>query len=410
MGLSNVKIVKGNGGLGRRNPSTDGVSGLLTTGIAVAGKLTLGVTNELKSLDDAKAMGIDAAYDTDNSVLVYAALEELFRVNPDATVFLLVAPQTTAMADLVDPTKTFGPQILNDSGNSIIQLAVAYNPPADYEETLATGLDAQVIAAIPKAQLLADYADSIDAPLSAIGLEGLHFNGTVTAALDLRTLNANKVSVIIAQDASSAAATAKPNHAAIGSWLGMVSLASVQENIGWPEKFPLTDTKTGKWLKGGLSGGTALTSYTPAQLNQLDDKGYIFSRSIAQLAGLYFNDSHTCTEVKDDYSRVERNRTMDKAIKAVRGALVPKLNSPLLVDEDTGFLQPFVIADFETLAQSKLDEMRRAGEISGGSVYINPEQNVLTSDLLDVEVEIIPVGLAHTVKVKIGFNNPFKTV
>lgn len=410
MALSKVKIIKGNGGLGRRNPSTDGVSGLITTGVAVASKLALGTTYELNSLDDAAVLGINAAYDTTNSVLVYEVLEELFRINPDATVFLLVAPQATAMADLVDPTKTFGPQILTDSGNSIVQLAVAYNPPGDYEETLATGLDAQVIATVAKAQLLAEYADSIDAPLSAIGIEGLHFNGTVTAALDLRTLASNKISVVIAQDASSAAATAKPNHAAIGTWLGAVSLAFVHENIGWPEKFALTDAKLSKWLKAGLSGGTALTSYTPAQLDQLDDKGYIFARSIAQLAGLYFNDSHTCTAVADDYSRVERNRTMDKAIKAVRGALVPKLNSPLLVDDETGFLQPFVVADFETLAQSKLDEMQRDGEISGGDVYINPEQNVLATDEIEAEVEITPVGLAHTITAKIGFNNPFKTV
>jgi hypothetical protein len=410
MGLSNVKIIKGNGGLGRRNPSTDGVTGVLTTGMAVAGKLTLGTTNKLNGLDDAEALGINAAYDTTNSVLVYAVLAELFRVNPDATVYLLVTPQTTAMADLVDPAKTFGPQILTDSGNSIVQLAVCFNPASAYEETLLTGLDSNVLAAVAKAQLLAEYADSIDSPLSAIGIEGLHFNGTIALAKDLRTLAGNKVSVIIGQDASSAAATAKPNHAAIGAWAGAVSLANVHENIGWPEKFPLTDAKNGKWLKAGLSGGTALTSYTPAQLDLLDDKGYIFARSIAQLAGLYFNDSHTCTALSDDYCRIERNRTMDKAIKVVRGALAPKLNSPLLVDEETGFLKPVVVADFETLAQSQLDIMQRSAEISGGTVYVNPEQNVLSSDIIEVDIEIVPLGLAHSIRVKIGFNNPFKTV
>lgn len=410
MGLSDVKIIKGNGGLGRRNPSDDGVTGVITTGVAVSGKLALGTTYKLNGIDDAVALGVTAAYDTTNSVLVYALLAELFRINPDATVYLLVAPQATTMADLVDPTKTFGPQIIREADFKIVQLAIGYNPPSGYEETLATGLDAQVIATVPKAQLLADYADSIHAPLSAIGIEGLHFNGLVSAAIDLRTLASNKVSVVIAQDKSSAAATARPNHAGIGAWAGCQSLALVHENIGWPEKFPLTDTKNAKWLQAGLSGGTALSSYSPAQLDQLNDKGFVFVRQIAQLAGVYFNDSHTCTAVSDDYCRSERNRVMDKAIKAVRSVLVLKLNSPLLVDSETGFLQPYVVSDFETLAQSQLDDMQRNGEISGGTAYINPEQDVLSSDEIEVEGEIVPLGLAHTIKFKVGFNNPFKAV
>ena len=407
--LSNVVIIKGNGGLGRRSPSTDGVTGVITTGVAVTGKLALATTYKLAGLSDAAVIGIDANYDKDNAVLVYALLAELFRINPSATVYLMIAPQTAAYADLVDPTKTYAPKLVTDSESSIVQLAIGFNPPAGYTPVLATGLDSQVLEAVAKAQLLADWADSVHAPISAIGIEGLQFNGTVTNAKDLRTLASNKVSVI-AQDASSQAHTDKPNHAAIGTWAGCISLAKVNENIGWPEKFPLTNTKIGKWLKAGFSGGTALISYTSAQLDQLDDKGYIFARSIPQLAGLYFNDTHTCTVVTDDYSRSEMNRTMDKAIKLVRGSLVPKLNSPLLVDSETGYLQAATVADFETQAQAQLDKMVSDSEISSGDVYINPEQNVLASSTLDVEVEIVPTGTAHTIRVKIGFNNPFKTL
>lgn len=410
MPLSDVIIEKGNGGLGRRVPSADGVVGVITTGVAVAGKLVLGTTYKLQGLSDAAAAGIDSAYDTTNTVLVYALLAELFRLNPSATVHLMVAPQATVMADLVDPTKQFGPKLITDAESSIVKLAIAINPATGYTPELEDGLDSQVFDAIGKAQLLAIYADSIHAPISAIGLEGVHFNGTATLAKDLRTLASNKVSVIIAQDASSPGAVAKPNHAAIGAWAGMISLAKVNENIGWPEKFALTDAKNKKWLKAGISGGIALNSFTPAQLDTLNDKGYIFARIIPQLPGVYFNDSFTCTTADDDYSRSEMNTTMDKAIKLVRGSIVAKLKSPLYVDEETGFLQAATVVDFETQAQAKVDDMKRDGEISGGSVYINPEQNVLGTDLLETEVEIVPVGSAHGIKVKIGFNNPFKTV
>lgn len=409
MALSDLKIIKGNGGLGRRSPSKDGVIGLLTTGVAVSGKLALGTVYKLQQIEDLIALGVDADYDTTNLTLIYYQVSEIFRVNPDATVWLLVATIGTAMADLADPTKSYGPKIIQNSEYSLVQLGICLNTGVGYAETLTDGLDAQVFLTVAQAQLLADYADSMHAPLSAIVVEGLHFNGTATLAKDLRTLGANKVSVVIAQDKSSAAATAKPNHAAVGTVLGCISLAKVNENIGWPEKFGITNTKQGKWLKAGVSGGISLNSFTLAQLNILDDKGYIFARSIPQLSGLYFNNSYTATTIDDDYANIELNRTIDKAIKVVRGSLVPKLNSPLLVDSDTGFLQPVTIADFETQAQAALDLLQRDGEISGGEVYINPEQNVLSTNTLAVKVSVVPTGTAQTIEVEIGFNNPFKS-
>lgn len=411
MGLSDVKIMKGNGGLGRRNPSDDGVTGFITTGVAVSGKLALGTTYKLNSIDDALALGVDAAYDSVNELLVYMHLAELFRINPDATVYLLVASMATTMADLVDPEKTLGPQLLRDADYRMVQLAVGWNIPDGFDEVNYEGFDEVVHNAVDKAQLLADYADSIHAPLSAIGIEGLKISGTPSAMIDLHSKGCNKVSVIIAQDKSITGLTGmRQYHAAIGSWAGCQSLAKVHENIGWPEKFGLTDTKNKKWLQAGLSNGTALSAYTPEQLDLLDDKGLVFARTIAQLPGVYLNDSYTCTTLSDDYCRSERNRVMDKAIKLIRKALLPKLNSPLAVDEETGYLQPYVVADFETLAQRSLDTMLLDGEISGGSVRIDPQQNVLATDEIVVDAEVIPLGLAHGILLKVGFNNPFKTV
>ncbi|MGJ1198840.1 DUF2586 family protein [Sphingobacterium spiritivorum] len=408
MSLSDVKVIKANGGLGRRTPTADGVSALLTTGVAVAGKLVLGTSYKIQNAADIEALGINKAYDTANKVLLYYTISEIIRINPNVTLWLMVAPQATVMADLVDPTKTYAAKLLADAEYTIVQIAVSINPAEGYTPDPSGGLDSQVLTAIPKAQQLALYADSVHAPVSAIGLEGKGFNGTITAATNLHTLESNKVSVIIAQDLSSEAAVSHPSHAAIGTWLGCVSKAGVNENIGWPERFPLASKVTGSFLKAGLSGGTAISSYTGEQLDQLDDKGYIFARIIPQLPGVYFNDSHTCTVLTDDYNRAELNRTMDKAIKQIRSVLLPKLQSPLLVDEETGYLQPVTIAVFTTDAENEITNMKRAGEISGGSIYIDPAQNILTSNTLDVDVEIIPTGSAHTIRLRIGFNNPFK--
>lgn len=408
MALSDVVIVKGNGGLGRRNPSTDGISGFITTGIAVPGKLVLSTTYKLQGMPDVEALGLNQAYDVTNGVLVFAQLAEMFRLNPNITLYFMLASQDSDMLELVSPTANIAPKLMADADNTIVQLAIGFNPPLGYTAVMQNGIDSQVLLTIAQAQLLTEYADTIHAPLSAVLIEGYGFGGNVTAAVNLRTLTSNKVTVVIAQDASAPEAITKPKHAAVGAYLAMVSLANVNENVGWPEKFILTDAKRGKWLKAGLSGGTVLTSFTNTQLNQLDDKAFVFARSIPQLPGLYFTDSHTCTTVADDYSRLEFNRTMDKAIKAVRSVLVAKLKSPLQVDAETGFLKPVTVADFETLAQAELNFLVRDAEISAAEVYINPAQNVLANGTLEVEVDIVPTGSAHTIRVKIGFTNPFK--
>lgn len=407
MGLSDVKIFKTNGGLGRRTPTADGTSGLLTTGVAVAGKLALGTSYKIQNPSDFEALGIDQAYDTANKTLLYFTLAEIFRVNPDITLWLMVCPQASTLADIVDPEKQYAPKLLADSDFSIVQLAVSFNPAADYVPAPSGGLDGQVLPAVSKAQLFALYADSVHAPVSSIGIEGKGLNGTLADLTDLRTLESNKISVIISQDLSAPEAATYKNHASIGTWLGCVSRAAVNVNIGWPEQFKLTETIASKWLKAGLSGGTSISSYTGQQLDDLNDKGYIFARTIPQLSGVYFNDSYTCTAISDDYCRIEMNRTMDKAIKGVRGALAPKLKSPILVDVDTGFLDPVTVSVFQTDAQGKIDDMRRAGEVSSGTVYIDPEQNILSNDTLDVDVEIVPTGSAHTIRVRIGFTNPY---
>ena len=201
MARSNVTITKRNGALGRRNASTDGVCGLVTTGVAVVGtgKLTLNTVYPLKSQRDANGLGLNAAYDTTNKVLVYHHIDRFFKRNPDGTLYLLVAAQTNKLSDLVDTTKDFAKKILREAQGLIKFVGVAHNPAAGYTPTLLTGLDADVLTATANAQAL--YEDEFKAfRYASFLIEGQSFNGTAAAAKDLRTLNAPNVSITIAAD------------------------------------------------------------------------------------------------------------------------------------------------------------------------------------------------------------------
>ena len=48
-------------------------------------------------------------------------------------------------------------------------------------------------------------------------------------------------------------------------------------------------------------------------------------------------------------------------------------------------------------------EMERDGELSGFKIFINPDQDVLSSSRLQVTMKIVPVGVLREIVVNIGF-------
>lgn len=415
MGIPNVTINKRNGALGRRNPNADGVCGLVTTGVAVvgAGKLVLNTVYPLRSQRDATAIGVDEAYDSTNKVLVYHHIDRFFKRNPDGTLYLLVAAQTNKLSDLADLSKQFAKKILAQAQGLIKFIAISHNPATGASApTLLNGLDSDVFLAVANAQAL--YTEEFSAfRYASFLIEGRSFNGTAAAAKDLRTLNAPNVSVTIAADASiSNADTLYNGYAAVGDVLGLISKAAVSQNIGeFTASFNLNDTGRGLFTTAGLSSNQAISNYADADLNALNDKGYIFPTAIAGLDGFYLNDSHTASALaNNDYAYIENNRTIEKAIFLVRQSLLPKVKSRVRVDPDTGNLQDEDRKALEATGKKALEGMEADGDLSGGiDCYVDPEQDVLSTSMINVEVSFIPVSIARQITVSIGFLNPFKS-
>jgi DNA-binding Lrp family transcriptional regulator len=79
------------------------------------------------------------------------------------------------------------------------------------------------------------------------------------------------------------------------------------------------------------------------------------------------------------------------------------LNAPLYVDASTGKLRPDTVAFMETTASRALEDMEKAGELSGYSAVIDPEQNVLATSELEVIIKQVAVGVMRRVLIKIGY-------
>jgi hypothetical protein len=199
----------------------------------------------------------------------------------------------------------------------------------------------------------------------------------------------------------------------LGAVMGAIARANVQESIAWVKQFNLfTDDFQDIELGFGdinLSGEDEFVSLnryeslSPVLLDELDEKGYIFPIKYAgKENGIYISRDQTCST--EDFRTVARNRTINKSRRAVREALLPYVNSPLMVNPATGFLAPSKITAFKTLIGDILNRMKAAQEISGYSVIIDPNQNVLVNDTLTISYFIVPVGVATKIYVEEGLS------
>ncbi len=413
MARSKVSTRRLSGGLGRRLPNTDGVIGVISTGVAVGSGLTLGVIYPLNGIGDLEALGVDAAYDVTNTTLLHYHISEIFRINPSAEVHLMVLAQSTTLAAMVDVANTSNAKKLSKDLNGRIRiLGVIRNPIVGYTPTLTTGLDADVLAAIPKAQALVDEEALAFRYLDTVVVEGRSYNGAASSAQDLRAITnveAPGVCVpIFADNDVSLINALYAGHAAVGTMLGLISKAAVsQDPAELTDDFNIVDVAAGKFVNVGLSSGAKVNTLSDSSLTTLDGKGYIFAEPVAGISGIFINDSHCCVGADDDYAYIENNRTINKAINLSRIALLPMVKSRLMANEDTGLLSESSCGLLEDTAKDSLDGMKKDQDLSGGvDAWVDPTTDVLAGDDIEVELTFIPRPIGREIKVAVGFSNP----
>jgi hypothetical protein len=135
----------------------------------------------------------------------------------------------------------------------------------------------------------------------------------------------------------------------------------------------------------------------------LENRGWIFGKKYVGKAGSYWNDSSCAITETSDYAYIENGRTIDKAVRGVNVALTNFINAPLFVDAQTGRLTELTISTFANAASIPLDQMLIDLDLSGFEVIIDPEQNVLATSTITITIRLVPVGVARTIVVNIGY-------
>lgn len=389
--MNGITFQRAQGGLQRRAEGEDHVSALLFYG-PEAGQLP--DLLEVYSLEDAERNKVSLA----KTPMVYYHVAEFFRIAPGSKLLVRAVP-----ADSYDRSFAEIKQMQQQAAGAIRQVGVWLGHSNTAHEANLN-------------KVCEDLA-AMNMPLSAV----LAYRMTKEELTALPALGANsypRVSICIAQDGGGLGASLaskggadKPAVTAIGACIGAIARAKVHESIAWVEKQNMVSTtypgKSETFAKeldvAALVDGTLINGLTPEQQEAINKKRYLFLHKHVGQAGSYWNDSFTADKPDSDYAYIESNRTVDKALRGIYKTLLPHLNGPMRIDSKTGSISMGIITFLETLAEDTLVHMERAGELSGFKVSINPNQSILGSSKLNVEVKLIPMGVLRQINVNIGF-------
>lgn len=273
----------------------------------------------------------------------------------------------------------------------------------------------------------AEAMASQNQPLSVVLCANPSNTGAMTTAgmqIDLNKIpsaicESSRTSVIFGQAANDAIHTMQLRNVNftpvgfLGTVMGAIAKANVQESIAWVKQFNLfaDDFQNIEFGFGDINLDVTdefvslnmYESLSQVTLEELDDKGYMFPLKYAgRENGIYISRDQTCSH--GDFRTIARNRTINKSRRQVRAALLPYVNSPLLVNPSTGYLAASKITAFKTLIGDLLAKMQAAQEISGYAVTIDSTQNVLVDDTLRISYVIVPVGVATRIYVEEGLS------
>lgn len=398
--MNKLTFVRENGGIPASLPGEDHISGYLAyvTDLPTAKpevKDGFSPTSRIlpvSSIERAEALGITADHAKWELRVLHYQLSEIYRLNPGILLYVgLFAKPSGGDAYTFSELK-----LLQRYAEGRLRQVGVYLGDTALTASLLTSLsgvaDALASASMPLSVLL---APKVTAPVSSL-------------PTNLAGSGKSRVSVLIAQDGDGVASklyleesnkTAKASVTALGAYLGILSRAKVHQSIGWVDQYPL-----------GLSlpafgDGTLLRDLDEAVIDALDKAHYLFAVTYPDINGTYISDSHTMDDSLSDYAYIERVRTMDKAERGIRRYLIGKLSGSIYMDETTGKIQSHSVAYLETEANRALEEMAKAGELSGYRVYIDPSQDVLSSSKIEITIRSVPVGVARKFAVKIGYTN-----
>lgn len=391
MALPNVDITLGNGALGAVSAGADGVAALVLTGTGTLA-MPLGTPKVVYSLADAVGLGITA---TDQPA-AYRHIKEFYdgyrfiSGSDTAELYVIMLTDTVTMATACDVNTAVGAKsLLEYSKGRARLLGVTRKPGVGYTPDLDDGIDADSIAALAKAQDLANYFAEKQAPLRVL-IEARSFAlANVGDLADLKTMSFNRAGLVIWS-------TLPDGSASVGYTLGVKAALPVQRKI--------SRVKNGAYTFPSVYIGSALLEDV-AGIGAIHNKGYIAMRTYPNRPGVYFTGEPMACHESDDYAILSRGLVIDKAQRIAYDVFLQEVEEDVQVDDQGQLLQGYKMY-LENNVVSALS-LQMAGNISGSPSFRIPDgQNPLSDATTKVVLKVTPVGYQSQIDVLLGFQNP----
>lgn len=387
--MGSVNITLANGGLGGTFQTQDGLAGMVLTGGIDGGGYVLGTPILVTGLASVTAAGIT----TDGNAWALRHITDFYKMAGDgAQLYLMLVPNTMTVAEMADKTNANGAKKLLDYAQGKIRLlAVMSNDATVGLPTIANSINQDCTTAMVNLQSMAVDFFTAKKPFRGF-VGGTSYDGTAAGLEDLTTRTLNKVGMVIGDTVSGG------ESACVGLVLGATAVLPVQRKISRVRNgaLPITTAYLGITAVGQPTSNESVVA----------GKGYITFIQYANQAGFYFSGDPTAVAGTDDYATISRGRIIDKAAVLAYAIFLQEVDEEVPVNAD-GTLDAGYVKTLSQAMENQINNtMTSNREISSVSCYIDPAQNILSTNELNIVLRIVPVGYATAIEVSLGFINP----
>ena len=141
--------------------------------------------------------------------------------------------------------------------------------------------------------------------------------------------------------------------------------------------------------------------------------GFITARVYQGKAGYYFSDDLLATSQSDDYALIPRRRTIDKAYRIAYKTLVDYIGDEIPITSNNT-IPATICKDIENAVERQIELLMTNNgnlgvdpdnlEDTGVKCYVNPEQDVVSTSKLNVDLLVKPYGYTKYIEVNLGFS------
>ncbi len=396
MRCGGVNITETNGNLASAAATNDGIMAIVATG-ATEGIYTAGTPILITSMVDLASAGIT----TVGNAYAVKEVQEFYNEAPAGSqLYLMLVTSATTIASMADKTNANGAiKLLNYGQGSIKGIGLIADDKAVHTGggtiTITNGMNADVYTAATNLKaLIADFVTAENPLFGLIG--GTSYAGV---AANLSTMNVgttnNYVGIVIGDTRNY---DATYTGAAVGECLGTFASIPVEQKISWVGN-------------GERSNSAAYLNTVPVTLTNGDPatiagKGFITFKMYANVAGFFWSGDPTLSATTNDYYMLARRRVINKAHRLVYAYLVNNVDAKVPTVPGTGKIDPGYAKDLETKISGKRGvltvNMTLLGNCTGSTCFVDPNQNIVSSNTLAVAVTVNVFGYSSTINVNLG--------